>query len=40
MTEERYHGVSMFVPQDPDLGLYGKYNEAIKKMAWWWKAWE
>ena len=40
MTEERFHGVSMFVPQDPDLGLYGKYNEAIKKMAWWWKAWE
>ena len=40
MTEERYHGVSMFVPQDPDLGLYGKYNKDIKKLAWWWKVWE
>ena len=40
MTEERYHGVSMFVPQDPGLGHYGKYNKDIKKMAWWWKVWE
>ena len=40
MTEERYHGVSMFVPQDPGLGFYEKYNKNIKKLGWWWKVWE
>ena len=40
MTEEKYHGVSMFVPQDPGFGKYNRYNNDIKMMAWWWKAWE
>ena len=34
-TEEKMHGVSMFVEQDPVRGNYAKYNENIKKMAWW-----
>jgi hypothetical protein len=40
MTEEKYHGVSMFVPQDPGFGYYKRYNNDIKMMAWWWKVWE
>ena len=40
MTKERYHGVSMFVPQDPNYGYYRRYNDDIKMMAWWWKVWE
>jgi hypothetical protein len=39
MTEERYHGVSMFVPQNPEKGNYDSYNEDIKKLGWWWKTW-
>jgi len=39
MTEERYHGVSMFVPQNPEEGNYDSYNEDIKKIGWWWKTW-
>lgn len=35
VTEEKMHGVSMFVPQDPSLGNYAKYNEDIKLMAWY-----
>jgi hypothetical protein len=30
-----YHGVSMFVPQDPTAGNYAKYNQDIKKMSWY-----
>ena len=40
MTDEKFHGVSLFVPQDPNHGYYKRYNEDIKMMAWWWKAWE
>ena len=40
MTEEKFHGVSMFVPQDPNYGYYNRYNKDIKMMAWWWKVWE
>ena len=40
MTEEKYHGVSMFVPQDPNYGYYKRYNKDIKMMAWWWKIWD
>ena len=40
MTKERYHGVSIFVPQDPNYGYYRRYNNDVKMMAWWWKAWE
>ena len=40
MTEERYHGVSMFVPQDPKLGYYYEYNEDIKIFGWYWVVWE
>lgn len=36
MTEEKYHGVSMFVPQEA-LGYYGRYNEDIKMMEWYWR---
>lgn len=39
-TEEKYHGVSMFVPQDPEKGYYGRYNEDIKLFAWWWEVFE
>ena len=35
VTEEKFHGVSMFVPQDPDKGDYAQYNEDIKQMAWY-----
>ena len=35
MTEEKYHGVSMFVPQNPNLGYYGRYNEDIKLYGWY-----
>ena len=35
VTAEKYHGVSMFVPQDPTRGLYAQYNEDIKQLAWW-----
>ena len=34
-TEEKMHGVSMFVPQDPAGGDYATYNEDIKQMEWW-----
>lgn len=39
MLEEKYHGVSMFVPQE-EFGFYGRYNKDIKVMSWWWKVWE
>ena len=35
VTDQKMHGVSMFVEQDPAKGNYAKYNEDIKKMAWW-----
>lgn len=35
ITDENYHGVSMFVPQDPTAGNYAKYNQDIKKMSWY-----
>ena len=35
VTEEKFHGVSMFVPQDPAKGDYAQYNEDIKHMAWY-----
>lgn len=35
VTREKYHGVSMFVPQDASLGNYAKYNEDIKQTAWY-----
>lgn len=35
VTEEKFHGVSMFVPQNPELGDYAKYNEDIKQMEWY-----
>ena len=38
MTEEKYHGVSMYIPQDPSTE-YGKYfarnNEDIKQLKWY-----
>lgn len=35
VTAEKYHGVSMFVPQDPAKGYYVQYNEDIKKLSWY-----
>ena len=36
MTEERYGGVSMFVPQNPAAkSNYGKYNADIRTTAWY-----
>ena len=35
MTEERYHGVSMYVPQDPDLGYHKRYNDDLKLFGWY-----
>ena len=35
VTDAKMHGVSMFVEQNPAKGNYAKYNEDIKKMAWW-----
>jgi hypothetical protein len=39
MTEEKFGGVSMFVPQSPNYSstdvYYRKYNEDIKKMSWY-----
>lgn len=36
MTEEKYHGVSMYVPENLDLGYYKRYNEDIKLFGWYW----
>lgn len=38
MTEERYSGVSMFVPQDPSGYDYGHYNDNIRKLSWYYAA--
>ena len=35
VTEERYHGVSMFVPQSPFGGYYSFYNRNITQFAWY-----
>lgn len=35
VTDQKMHGVSMFVKQNPAKGNYTKWNEDIKKMAWW-----
>jgi len=34
-TDAKMHGVSMFVAQDPAKGEYAKWNEDIKKTAWY-----
>lgn len=40
-TTQKYHGVSMFVPQDPDKGAgYNKYNEDIKQLEWYDTVWK
>ena len=42
MTEEKYHGVSMYIPQDANTE-YGKYyaqnNEDIKQLKWYQSVW-
>ena len=35
VTDQKMHGVSLFVEQNPSKGNYAKYNEDIKKMDWW-----
>lgn len=35
VTEENFHGVSMFVPQNPSKGNYAKYNEDIRRLEWY-----
>jgi len=37
VTEEKFHGVSMFVPQEPASSYYIKYKEDIKKFQWYYK---
>ena len=42
MTEEKYHGVSMYIPQDPNTE-HGKYyainNEDVKQLKWYESVW-
>ena len=35
VTEERFGGISMFIPLERYNDTYFKYNEGIKKMAWY-----
>ena len=35
VTDEKFHGVSMFVPQDPSRGNYAQFNEDIKLFEWY-----
>ncbi len=36
MTDEKFHGVSMFIiPQDPVKANYNKYNEDITRFQWY-----
>ena len=35
VTEEKMHCVSMFIPQDPALSNYARYNEDIKQFEWY-----
>ena len=35
VTDEKMHGVSMFVEQNPAKGTYAQWNEDIKKTAWY-----
>ena len=35
VTKDKFHGVSMFVSQDPSCGDYRRYNEDIKQMEWY-----
>ncbi len=34
-TEDRYHGVSMFVAQSPEKGSYARYNSTIRNLQWY-----
>ena len=36
MTEERYHGVSMYVLEDPELGYHKRYNKDVTLFGWYW----
>lgn len=38
VTEERYGGISIFVPQKPGNNDYAQYNEDIRKMGWYYAA--
>ena len=35
VTEKKMHCVSMFIPQDPALSNYARYNEDIKQFEWY-----
>ena len=35
VTSEKFHGVSMFVPQNPAKGDYAQYNKDINMLQWW-----
>ena len=35
VTEEKFHGVSMYVPQDPSKGSNAQFNEDIKSFEWY-----
>ena len=34
VTEEKMHGVSMFVPQNPAIGNYARFNENVRQLEW------
>ena len=36
VTDDRYHGVSMYVPQSSSLDLYATYSQDIMKTSWYW----
>ena len=35
VTEESYHGVSIYVPQDPHLGYNSSYRRDVEKFQWY-----
>jgi len=37
VTEQKYHGVSMFVPLDLQTSYYDKYNKEIKNFQWYYQ---
>lgn len=40
MTTERFHGVSIFIPQDPQTGFYRYYNQRIESFLWHKAVWQ
>jgi hypothetical protein len=40
VTEEKFHGVSMFVPQDPSKGNYANNNRDVTQFDWYKVVWQ